>query len=672
MKAINHLLLASAIIFYCMMPQTSDAQSVQGQVLADSLINEIPKTKDDTSKAKIFYKLAIALAPNDSATSLMYANRCMSISKQVKWTKGIGLAYYAFAKAYYEITAYFLSLQNCSRAYDIFKSLTAKEHMAITLRLNGAIYDRLGYYTKALENDFTALRLYEEIDDQKGIETCYLNIGVVYHNISDYDKAIEYYNKALTEATNSNDKYDIASVLGNMASVFYSQNKFDSADVHYQRATKIFEEINFQSDVARCYFNRGNLSKKLYDAKSAYEYFMRAVQIDKRQGIKMELADDYGGIGILYLDLADSAAKYAISPLLKADKKSLLQRAQYYFAQALSIGNDENDIILKMYYDSLSSETEERLGNYHIALAFYKESMLYKDSIFNDENNRKIAALETQRLTEVKDKEILLLNKDKALQASEIKRQTLIKNIIIGAAVAAAIFAFFLTRSFIRRRKITFDKQVLQTEMKALRAQMNPHFIFHSLHSINKYVMENDGHTASKYLAKFAKLMRLVLENSCEQEITIENDLAALELYMQLESLRFENGFKYSIEIDPHIDKENTLIPPLMLQPFAENAIVHGISDKEDGLIKINIHTENNNMIKCIVEDNGCGGATLPIAENDKKRKSLGIRITQERLNIINQLKKAKAAVNIFDLKDAENKPRGSRIELLLPLQLAV
>ena len=184
--------------------------------------------------------------------------------------------------------------------------------------------------------------------------------------------------------------------------------------------------------------------------------------------------------------------------------------------------------------------------------------------------------------------------------------------------------------------------------------------------------MENDSGTASKYLTKFGKLMRLVLENSREQEIPMEDDLAALELYMQLESLRFENGFKYSIEIDPHIDKENALIPPLMLQPFVENAIVHGISDKEDGLIKINIRPENNNMIKCIVEDNGCGRVMQPAVEIDKKRKSLGIRITQERLNIINQLKKAKAAVNIFDLKDAENKPRGSRIELLLPLQLAI
>src|SRR3954467_12426947 len=161
----------------------------------------------------------------------------------------------------------------------------------------------------------------------------------------------------------------------------------------------------------------------------------------------------------------------------------------------------------------LLSETEALAGNLKAALALHKEADTYKDSIYNDANKRKIAALENQRLAEVKDKEIQLLNKDKALQASEIKRQTLIKNIIILAVVVAAIFAFFLTRSFIRRRKVTFDKQVLQTEMKALRAQMNPHFIFNSLHSINRYMMENDKVNASEYLSKFAKLMRLVLEN---------------------------------------------------------------------------------------------------------------------------------------------------------------
>jgi len=201
---------------------------------------------------------------------------------------------------------------------------------------------------------------------------------------------------------------------------------------------------------------------------------------------------------------------------------------------------------------------------------------------------------------------------------------------------------------------------------------MNPHFIFNSLHAINNYVIENDKENASAYLAKFSKLMRLILENSREQEVPIAKDLDALELYMQMERLRFKNKFKYVVETDPEIDKENVLVPPMLLQPFVENAIIHGVQNKESGLIKINV-TKQNAMIKCTVEDNGIGRQDIISIDRDgdKKHKSLGLKIIRERLSIINQLKKVKAAINIFDLKDAENKPSGLRVELLLPHEQA-
>ena len=674
MKIIKSLSLCLiGIIVNCIGPQPSQAQSLQGQPFIDSLLQQLPNAKNDTSRAKIFSRLSTAFAPNDSAEAFNYANKCINISKQARWAKGIGLAYYAFATAYYNISDYTTSLQNSQRAYDIFKRLDDKDKIGAALLMIGTNYRELGYYTKAIENDFAALRLFEEINNKYGIKECYNNIGNSYYYIYDFDKARENYNKALAVNRELKNKYGIACQLDNISSVFVEKGEYDSANNYNLQAIKIFEEINNQPELSRAYFNRGDILRKLYDERSAYEYYMRATEIDKKLSIKTELAYDYGGTGELYLEIAkDTTGKYIIPSLFKTDKKSLLQKAQHYFTQALSLAKVTGDIRLLMSCTKNASETEEHLADYKSALAYHKEYMQYHDSIFNDENKKKATALETQRLAEVKDKEIQLLNKDKALQASEIKRQTLIKNIIIASVVVAAIFTFFLMRSFIRRRKVIFDKQVLQTEMKALRAQMNPHFIFNSLHSINKYVMENDKVNAAQYLSKFAKLMRLVLENSREQEVPLESDLTALELYMQLESLRFENRFQYCIEVDPSIDKENTLVPPLMLQPFAENAIVHGIKDKEDGLIKINIYAENDNMLRCIVEDNGAGRETSPIAEeNNRKPKSLGMKIMQERLNIINQLKKAKAVINIFDLKDAENKPGGLRIELLLPLQLA-
>jgi LytS/YehU family sensor histidine kinase len=263
--------------------------------------------------------------------------------------------------------------------------------------------------------------------------------------------------------------------------------------------------------------------------------------------------------------------------------------------------------------------------------------------------------------------------KEKDFQANaEIKRQTLIRNTTLGGVGLAGIFSFLLVVSFNRRRKTVFDKQVLETEMKALRSQMNPHFIFNSLHSINKYVVDNEKENASEYLSKFSKLMRLILENSREQEGALEKDLSALELYLQLESLRFQNRFHYHIEVDEQIDTENTLIPPMLLQPFVENAIVHGIQHKGDGLIHIKI-TKEDDMIRYVVEDNGIGRQQSVQIETGetKKRESLGMKITQERLNIINQLNKVKAVINIFDLKDAKNQPEGVRIELLLPFEQA-
>ena len=672
MRTIKYLLPVLAFVFNCTGVQSLYAQSLSGPALADSLINELPKTKSDTDRVTLLSYISRVLTPVNPEEALNYANKAMDLATKVNWTKGIGFAHLNKAIIYVTITDYAAALKNANKAYDIFKSLNLKPAMANALTEMGNSYSRLGDYPKAIEYNFDALSIYEEAGMDNNVASISNNIGNAYYWLYDYPKAIENYKRALELHKKSNDKLGVANALDNIALVYLEQEEFKKANEYNLQAIKLFEEINNESELAVAYSLRGGLMKRLKELDVAFEFYNKAVAINKKFDIKGNLATNYQGIGELYLSIAKNEAVKSMPASFKIGKAALLQKARFYFTQALELSKHTNEPSLMMDETAFLSEIEAVSGDNKAALAWHKESDVYKDSVYNDANKRKIAALENQRLAEVKDKEIQLLNKDKALQASEIKRQTLIKNIIIAAVVVAAIFTFFLTRSFIHRRKVIFDKQVLQTEMKALRAQMNPHFIFNSLQSIKKYVMENDKVNASEYLSKFARLMRLVLENSREQEVPLESDLAALELYMQLESLRFENRFQYCIEVDPGIDKENTLIPPLMLQPFAENAIMHGIKDKEDGLIKINIHAENDNMLRCIVEDNGAGRETPAVAEeNNRKRKSLGLKIMQERLNIINQLKKAKAAVNIFDLKDAENKPGGLRIELLLPLQLA-
>jgi LytS/YehU family sensor histidine kinase len=240
---------------------------------------------------------------------------------------------------------------------------------------------------------------------------------------------------------------------------------------------------------------------------------------------------------------------------------------------------------------------------------------------------------------------------------------------MIGGAVFLILAGFCGFVFYKRNRDITTQKneaelqtQITDTEMKALRAQMNPHFIFNSLNSIADYIDNNQTKLASDFTIKFARLMRMVLENSEQKEIPLADDLKTLELYMKLESYRLQGKFDYDIQVDEAIDQENTLVPPLILQPFVENSIWHGVAKKNGkGHITVYIHQEND-MLKCVVEDDGDGMKESTAAQ---EKKSVGMKITKARIDVINKLKNAGASMNV------SNKRNGVRAEVRLPLELS-
>jgi LytS/YehU family sensor histidine kinase len=193
---------------------------------------------------------------------------------------------------------------------------------------------------------------------------------------------------------------------------------------------------------------------------------------------------------------------------------------------------------------------------------------------------------------------------------------------------------------------------------------MNPYFIFNSLNSINNFIAKNEPGQATTHLSKFAKVMRMILENSEKKSIPFADELKTLELYMQLESKRLDDKFSYAIKVADDIDKENTLVPPMILQPFVENSIWHDIAQKEGkGNIKINI-SKNSQMLHCIIDDDGIG-----LQKNNhssvNENKSLGMKITKAQIDIINKAKNSKGTVELFSLA------RGVRVQLNLPLELS-
>lgn len=249
-------------------------------------------------------------------------------------------------------------------------------------------------------------------------------------------------------------------------------------------------------------------------------------------------------------------------------------------------------------------------------------------------------------------------------------------NLLMVVSFAGMIFGLYRYRvNTIEKTetlKTQLNKQIAETEMKALRAQMNPHFIFNCLNSINRYIIKNDHKTASLYLTKFAKLIRLILDNSEHQEVELSQDLEALKLYIDIEALRFDHKFSYEIEVDDKIDQDSVKIPAMLIQPFVENAIWHGLLHKDThGKMMIRVKLEGEVLV-CEVEDDGVGRekAMELKSKTATTRKSLGLKITSDRLAAMESRYGVPGSVSFIDLKDENGMASGTKVVIKIPVEL--
>jgi putative methionine-R-sulfoxide reductase with GAF domain len=215
------------------------------------------------------------------------------------------------------------------------------------------------------------------------------------------------------------------------------------------------------------------------------------------------------------------------------------------------------------------------------------------------------------------------------------------------------------------------QQKMAEAEMQALRAQMNPHFIFNCLNSINRYILKSDEATASLYLTRFAKLIRLILDNSGSKTVLLSNELEALKLYIEMEALRFDKKFSYSIKVDRAVNADSISLPPLIIQPYVENAIWHGLLHKEDeGCLSIDIKMADEGMLECMIDDNGIGRAKAKEVRSKSAthRKSLGMQLTEKRIALLNQQAQMNASITIIDKEDEAKMPTGTKVILHIPV----
>lgn len=243
----------------------------------------------------------------------------------------------------------------------------------------------------------------------------------------------------------------------------------------------------------------------------------------------------------------------------------------------------------------------------------------------------------------------------------------------IAGAVLLSIAVIFVAVSYVLRRRQAEryrdkeNQRLLATlKLKALRAQMNPHFVFNVMNSIQHFIVHHNSDAAQRYLTKFSRLIRITLNHTEQNTVPLGEELKALELYLDLENMRFETEFAYRLSVADNIDQDSTGIPSMLIQPYVENAIKHGIlRSPRRGSIVISI-TKEDKRLKCVIEDNGIG-RSASANERDPQYRSFGTSVTRERLEVINELYEGPIPETIIDLQGSHGEALGTRVELLIP-----
>jgi len=520
-----------------------------------------------------------------------------------------------------------------------------------------------------------------------------INLGILLSSSGNFEASTNAFIKAIDQAKECNEPRIEAVALNDIGENFASLKDFDKCREYALQAVEINMILKAVRGVAINYelLHRCDLEQGFYTTAK--------INLDKGMPYALKsrenyiLSSFYLGYGKLHAinNRYDSANYYFNKAISTAQQKGELRNEfQVYLAEVKYLGHipehEKITILSKAmnlaeqtrYAEGIAkgaeqlSNTYDALNNRDSSLFYYRIYRSVSDSLFSESNQRKMIVNESEWTVKKKELEN---NNLKQLAASQ-KKQIAFSNILlflIGIGFLLAIFVAFLLYKSFQAKKLKdisqYKQKIAETEMQALQAQMNPHFFFNSLNSIENFIMQNEKKLASDYLNKFARFIRSILDSSNNDLIELGKDIESLQLYIDLEQLRFNNKFKYFCQVDPSLLQGDYRVPALLVQPFLENAINHGIGPSDRSDLKICLKVKLiHNMIHYIIEDNGIGRDQSRIYNQLNKpfHKSVGMKLTQDRINIFNQQGGSSESVKIIDLFDGDHHPIGTRIEFAL------
>jgi len=554
--------------------------------------------------------------------------------------------------------------------------------------------------TQEVVAETSKLKKAVETKNESAEAESYYNIGETFFNDRNFSKSEEYFIKSKNIYEKLNDKQNLEKVIRKLAQSQENQNKLKSAQSNYQKASKIgyskskrslnandasrlsspvpenkaeaiqsniqiSEKENNKQDLAASYSQMADVNIENKNIPQAEENLNTAYQISKEQAPQQALAINQK-LTNFYVDNKDfdKAIKAKKSVLKENFVKENSQKKVEQIQELAEIYIKKNDpkeaiVLLKNAYDIAlqkghtleAQKSVKKLDSlYNISENTDASVLLYRDFLGKlPDLVSKDRSLVDNKILEDTEQKISQLLQEKKLKDELIRKKNIFNYSLIGVLILLTGLIIFIFRT-LKKVQIKNKKIALQS----LRREMNPHFIFNSLNSVNHFIATNNELEANQYLTKFSKLMRGVMENSSEDFIPFQQELDLLQNYLALEKTRFADKFDYEIEVDESLNTQNLKVPGMLIQPFLENAVWHGLRYRTDkGFLSLKF-TKNNDLLKITIKDNGIGieESKKQKTEHQKTREGRGMKNTLERIRLLNDLYKKNIVCTV---KDSEN-----------------
>lgn len=540
-------------------------------------------------------------------------------------------------------------------------------------RSTAAYYMQLGLldysedqFDEAVRNLQSALAMYEQLKDTVLMASCYLNLGNAYREIDDELKAIQNYNAALYIYEVNGDDASAALALGYVGSIYKERGEPELALSNYYKSLALHRKNDFREDILIDLNNIGEVMIAGGDYNEASPYLLESLSISR------DIDSQSGIIAAMYnLAVVDMANGNNTSAQGKFEE--VLRRA-HGIKSAVDVRNANRWL----------AEIHERSGRLAQALVYRKQYDAWKDSVIVQTERDKQFRREASRKT----KQTQLSSIQKQLADKELSRQRTVRNaviiviILLGLLTAGTVYLLRL-RAWSKKtihttstslRDITSRYEQLEMQLEMIRTQLDPHFLYNSMESVSRLILAGDNKSASLYLSKLSRLIKLSLENLENGRVTLDNELMQIESYVQMEQLRMEEKVNFEINVDRMADGADVMMPPMILQPFVENALWHGLSHKAEGESRhLRIHVkEKRDAVICTIEDNGVGRerAEQLSGHRFKGKNQTGIRLAEQRLRMLDRNGNG-SLIRILDLKDRYGNAVGTRVEVMIPMKRA-